>query len=137
MVVDANFLPLASKGISLDTILDYEIQPMISYFKQFMSVKMSAAVTMIMFVFDFLSSSMSLITFRQSQSHEVGCSKYLLDSSIVCLLTMMMFTLKFWSLLLTQMSIITHPKFSFINCLLMEISTKVYLSTSNWLSPYV
>ena len=124
-------------GISLDALLGYDIQPISSFSKQPLSVKISTMITIIMFLFGLFSNMMSLITFREGQSRQVGCGQYLLASSIAALLTMIMFALKFSFLLLTQMSIITHPTFLYFNCLLMDNLTKVCLAINNWLGACV
>jgi hypothetical protein len=124
-------------GVSLDAMLGYQIQPNISLSEQFMSVKISGIVTIVMFVIGLISSMMSLLTFQQHEIRQVGCGIYLLTLSVTSLLTIIMFTLKFWFLFFIQTTIITHPKFLHINCLLMDVSTQVCLSTSNWLGACV
>ncbi|CAF1085109.1 unnamed protein product [Adineta steineri] len=124
-------------GVSLDAMLGYEILPMKSLFQQPTTVKVSAIITVSMFVFGLVSNIMSIIAFQHNQSHEIGCTKYLLMLSITSLLTIIMFTLKFWFFLLIQMSIITDAIFLYVNCLLMEVLTKICLSATNWLGACV
>ena len=124
-------------GVSLDAILGYEIQPKKPWSEQFISVKISAIFTMIMFTLGFISSMMSIMTFRKSQAAVVGCGKYLLALSIASLLTMTVFALKFWFLVVTQMTLITNSTFLFVNCLLMDVLTKICLSIGNWLGACV
>ena len=55
-----------------------------------------------------LDNVLSTMTFTNKVVREVVCDLYLLDSSITILLTMLMFRLKFFILLLEQMTIVAN-----------------------------
>ncbi|CAF1339892.1 unnamed protein product [Adineta ricciae] len=75
------------------------------------------------------TSILCILTFRVRESREVGCGMYLLASYITSLLTIAMFTAKFWFLILTQV----NPTIS----RLLEFILKVFLYTDNWFNACV
>jgi len=66
-------------------------------------VQAAAGITMIMFVVGLVNGIFSLVTFLNKEPRKIGCGIYLLASSITSLLTIGMFTIKFWSVLLIEM----------------------------------
>jgi hypothetical protein len=63
-----------------------------------------------------LDSVLSTMIFKNKIVREVDCGLYLLDSSITILLTMLMFRLKFFILLLEQMTIVANRSFLLFQC---------------------
>ena len=124
-------------GLSLDGILGYSIWPKVPFSRQLISVKISTAFTVIMFVIAMINSTLSIITFRTKRSLQVGCGLYLLASSITSSLAMTMFTLKFLFLVLSQMAIITNHSFLLSNCIIMDMFLKSLVAIVDWLNACV
>ncbi|CAF1393885.1 unnamed protein product [Adineta steineri] len=82
-------------GLTLDDILRDELQPNKVLNNQSFSIKLSAGLTIIMFVAGLINSILSFITFQNKDSQQVGCGMYLLASSITSLFAISMFIIKF------------------------------------------
>jgi hypothetical protein len=130
---------LDTKGfsLSLDAIFGYYIKPSTSFLKQSKSVKITATITILMFIAGFISGSLSILTFKRKGSVAVGCGIYLLTASIISLLSISIFTMKFWQLVLFQMNSITNQSFIYLSCLLTDILLKVLLCSGDWLNACV
>ena len=126
-----------SVGLTLDDILREEIQPNITFAKQSFVVKMSAALTMIIFVGGLINSILSLLTFQSEDLREVGCGMYLLASSVTSLLTICMFTVKFWFVVLTQINISTSLSVLREGCISIEPLLKLFVYLDTWLNACV
>jgi hypothetical protein len=124
-------------GLTLDDILRYAIRPNTTVDDQSSIVKWSSALTIIMFVATFINSVLSMITFATKESRAVGCGLYLLASSITSLLTMSIFILKFWFLILTQIHTSVSNSVLQKGCVSIEFILKVCLYTDNWLNACV
>ncbi|UJR18722.1 hypothetical protein I4U23_005629 [Adineta vaga] len=92
-------------GLTLDDILRYEIRLNTSFIHQPLSVKISAIMTMIMFSGGLINSVLSLLTFQSKRTRQVGCGIYLFASSLMSLLTVSIFTVKFWFVIFTQTNV--------------------------------
>jgi hypothetical protein len=96
---------------------------------------MSAALTMIMFVAGLINSILSFMTFQRKDLRELGCGMYLLASSITSLLTIAMFTVKFWFLVLTQINVsTTSPSVLRGGCVSIEPVLKLFVYLDAWLN---
>ena len=95
-------------GLSLDAILGYHILPNINIIHQPSIVKFSLTLTMIFIIIGFINGIFTLITFKNKTIREVGCGLYLLGSSITSLIIMIIFGLKFFILIFTQIGIISN-----------------------------
>ena len=124
-------------GLTLDDILRYELRPNVTLSNQSSIIKWSCGLTMIIFVAGLINSILSLLTFSTKKSREVGCGLYLIASSITSLLTVSMFTAKFWFLLLTQI----NPSVSYSilqgGCKSLEFMLKSCLYMDNWFNACV
>jgi hypothetical protein len=100
-------------------------------------LKWSAALTMIMFVVGLVNSVLSILTFRTTRSREVGCGIYLLASSITSLLTVSIFTFKFWFFVFTQIDTSVNRSVLWGGCRLFEFFLKLCLYMDNWLNACV
>ena len=129
----------STKGflLSLDPILGYHIKPHVSLNQQPLIIKVSVAINTIMLVLGLVSSILSLITFRPKKSRQLGSGNYLLASSLTSLLMMVVLTLKFWDLILSQMSVITNRVWLIISCKSLDYLLKVFLASSEWLTACV
>ena len=124
-------------GLTLDDILRNQIQSDTSLNNQSILVKMSAALTMVMFGGGLTSSVLSILTFQNVELRKVGCGMYLLLSSITSLLTISMLTLNFWFIVLTRMSVsVSLPVFRG-GCVSIEPLLKVFLYVDTWLNACV
>jgi hypothetical protein len=125
-----NSLPEWSRVFStclLDDILRYEIRPNTTLANRPLSVKMSTTPTMVMFAVGLINSVLSLMTFQSKDSRTVGCGIYLLTSSITSLLTITMFTIKFWFLILTQINVFVSRSVLRGGCILIDPLLKYML----------
>jgi hypothetical protein len=120
-------------GLSLDAILGYHILPHFKLIHQPSIVQISAALTMIFIVAGSINGIFALITFRNKIIREVGCGLYLYASSITSLFTIFIFGLKFWILILTQMSLTSNGSFLSCQCHSIDFLLRVCLSMDQWL----
>ncbi|CAF3935859.1 unnamed protein product, partial [Rotaria sp. Silwood1] len=74
-------------SLTLDDILRYELRPNLAFSYQPLSVKFSAALTIILFFIGLIGSILSFLVFHRKSSRRVGCGTYLLASSITSLFT--------------------------------------------------
>jgi hypothetical protein len=119
-------------GLILDDILRYEIQKDTMFSEQPLSVKVSAYVTMFMFGLGLINGICSYLTFRRKDSQQVGCGLYLFASAIASMFTVILFTIKFWFLVLSQMNFITDIVVLRWSCVLIEPLLKTLLYAGNW-----
>ncbi|CAF1343589.1 unnamed protein product, partial [Adineta steineri] len=124
-------------GITLDDILRYEIQRNETLKNQSLLVKMSVGLTIIMFLLGLINSIFSLLTFQNANLRKVGCGIYLLASSITSLLTISMFTINFWFVLLTQMNSLINLSIHRVGCISIEPLLKLFLYFDTWLNACV
>ncbi|CAF4563729.1 unnamed protein product, partial [Rotaria sp. Silwood2] len=129
----------STKGFifSLDPILGYHIKPSISFRRQPFIVKFSIIITTIMLISELIMGSISIATFQVKRLREVGCGYYLFVSSISSMCMIIILTIKFWQLVLSQMSIITNRSILSINCILIEMILKSCLASSEWFNACV
>ena len=120
-------------GFTLEDILREQIRPNTTLSNQSLLVKISVALTTIMFIAGLINSIFSFLTFQNQDLREVGCGVYLLASSITSLLTMIMFIIKYWFVVLTQIN-------SFIprgGCIIVEPLLKLFVYLDAWLNACV
>ncbi|CAF1537654.1 unnamed protein product [Adineta ricciae] len=126
-----------SIGLILDDILRNETNRNRSITDQSLIIKLSAGLAIIMLVAGITSSVCSLLTFRNVSLRRVGCGWYLLASSITSLLTVSMFTIKFWFVILTQINTNVHLSILKGGCKLIETLLKLFLYWDAWLNACV
>ncbi|CAF2821835.1 unnamed protein product [Rotaria sp. Silwood2] len=88
-------------------------------------------------VVGFINGVLALITFNNKTICEVGCGLYLLGSSITTLLTTIIFGLKFWILVLAQMTLVSNRLFLKIQCISLHFILRVCLNMDQWLNSCV
>lgn len=98
-------------SLSPDAILEYHILPNRSLTHEPLASQIYLAATMVITLLGLVNSVLSIITFARSSMLNIGCEVYLLLSSIASLITIVMFTVKFWLLLFAQMSVIANCSF--------------------------
>ncbi|CAF3806881.1 unnamed protein product [Adineta steineri] len=124
-------------GITLDDILRYEIKRNMTLKNQPLLVKMSVVLTNVMFLMGLINGILSLLTFQNADLRKVGCGIYLLASSVTSLLTIFMFTIKFWFVLLIQMNSSTNLSIRRGGCISIEPLLKLFLYFDTWLNACV
>ncbi|CAF1136684.1 unnamed protein product [Adineta steineri] len=124
-------------GLTLDDILRNELKPNTVLNNQSFSIKLSAALTIIMFVAGLINSILSFITFQNKDSQQVGCGMYLLVSSITSLLAISMFIIKFWFVVLTHINVSTSLSVLRGGCASIEPILKLFLYLDRWLNACV
>ena len=124
-------------GLTLEEILGYEIKRYVRLSKQTFSVQLSAILTMIMLLAGIINGILSILTFKNKTSREVGCGIYLLVSSIFSLTIVILFTLKFWFLFYSYRDFSSQKLILFSNCMIIEPLLKLLLYIDNWLNACV
>ena len=124
-------------SLSLDTILGYHIYPNVNIEDQSSIVKFSFSVTIIFIVLGIIDGFICIITFQNKSIREVGCGLYLLSSSITTVLTMIIFGLKYFILLFTQMNNTSNESFLLFQCRSMDFVLPICLSIDQWLNACV
>jgi hypothetical protein len=119
--------------LTIDDILRDEIELNTTLLKHSSLVKVSAALTMTLFVVGLINSALVFITFHNSKARQVGAGVYLLASSITSFVTVCLFTLKFWFFVLTHTNAATSRSILHVGCILMEPALKLGLYVDAWL----
>jgi len=122
---------------SLDGILGYHILPNVRFINQSSIVKTSFAVTIIFIIMGLIDVIFSLSTFKNETVRQYACGLYLLFSSITTLLTITLFGLKYFVLLLSQMNILLNEAFFLVQCRALDFLLQVCLGMDQWLNACV
>ena len=125
------------KGLSLDIILGYHIKPKLSFTKQPLVIHITTTIVTLMLIGGIISNLLSIFTFQSKKSREVGCGYYLLAASYTSIIIIILFALKFYLFLASQMGMITNRSYLTVNCISMEYILKVLVSTTDWLNTFV
>ena len=118
--------------MTLDEILRDELRPNMTLNNQSVSIKISAALTILLFVGGLINSVLSLVTFQNEECRQVGCGMYLLASSVTSFLTVSMFTIKFWFVVLSQINASTSLSVLGGGCASIEVMLKSVLYLDGW-----
>jgi hypothetical protein len=124
-------------GLTLDDILRDEFRPNTTLNNQSFSIKISAAFIIIMFVGGLINSVLSLVTFQNKECQQVGCGIYLLASSVTSFLTISMFTIKFWFVVLSHINVSTSLSVLRGGCVSIEVILKFFLYLDAWFNACV
>jgi hypothetical protein len=120
-------------ALSLDIILGYRIRPNQRINQQTIVVKVAIALTTVIFCLGLISNILSFLTFRMKNTRSVGCGLYLFTSSIISMITMLIFIIKFWFLLASQTGSINNRLFIQIQCTSIDFLLRFLLSSGDWL----
>jgi len=90
-----------------------------------------------MFIIGIISALLSIITFHRKIPRLVGSGNYLFISSIVSLIMIILLTIKFSHLMLSQMSLIENRFILLFNCIILDVTLKILLSSNEWLNSCV
>ncbi|CAF1277256.1 unnamed protein product [Adineta steineri] len=85
----------------------------------------------------FLNGILAMITFKNKRVRDVGCSLYIIGSSMTTLFIMIMFGLKFWILILAQMAFIVNRSFLSFQCYSIDFLLQICLNMNQWLNAFV
>ncbi|CAF4011362.1 unnamed protein product [Rotaria magnacalcarata] len=121
-------------GLSLDAILSYHIIPNLSIIHQPNIVKISSTLNIIFLIAGFINFILTMITFKNKAIRQVGCGIYLLGLSMTTLLTMILFGLKFWIFVLSQMALTSNRSFIKIQCISIDFLLQLCLNMDRWLN---
>ena len=124
-------------GLTLDDILRYELRPSTSLHQQSAAVKVTAALSIVLFVVGLINSVLSLMTFRSPQTRQVGAGMYLFASSITSLVTISLLNTKGWFLLITNIRSSSPRSVLRVGCIGLEPILKIFLYTDSWLNACV
>ncbi|CAF3501533.1 unnamed protein product, partial [Rotaria sp. Silwood2] len=87
-----------------------------------------------MFILGLVNGFLCGITFKTAKIRQVNCGFYLFVLSIISPIGISMLTIKFWLLILTQMSIISNRSFLLIQCVSIDMLLIVFLRLHDCLS---
>ena len=130
-------LTTQSFSLSLDNMLGYHIKPFVSFAQQTVAVQITTAITVIMFIFGFINGFLSIITFQRKSIMSIGCGFYLLTNSVISLLMISLFTMKYFQLILFQTKLLTNEIVMYYACLFTDFLLKILLSINDWLNATV
>ena len=90
---------------------------------------------MIMLVAGMINSIFSILTLKNEELRKVGCGMYFMASSITSLLTVCIFTFRFWFLLITEMNASSISLSTLrVGCMCVETTLKLFLYLNGWLN---
>ena len=124
-------------GLSLNAILGYHIQPFVGITKQPWIVQAGVVISIVFVLTGSVNGILTLITFMSKVTRNVGCGYYLFSTSIATLVITVMFGLKFWILVLTQMQVISNRSFLSFQCRLVDYLLQCALNMDQWLNACV
>jgi len=123
-----------SIGLTMNDLLRDQIKRNISFLKQSSLIKSTAGITMMMFIIGLVNGICSLTTFQNKELRKVGCVLYLFASSITSLLTISMFTIKFWFVILLGMNSTVNLSLLRTDCVFISPVLKLCLYIDGWLN---
>ena len=90
-----------------------------------------------MLICGIISNILSIFSFQTKKSRHFSRGYYLLASSYTSLIVTIIFSLKFYLFLVSQMGMIINHNYLTFNCISFEYILKVLLSTIDWLNSFV
>jgi len=124
-------------ALQLDVILGYQIRPNVRINQQSTSIKAGISLSIITLILGLFSSLLSFLTFQMKKTRNVGCGIYLLVSSIISMVNMIVLSIKFWFLFGSQIGLIKNRSFIHIQCVTIDYFLRCLLSIGDWLSACV
>jgi hypothetical protein len=117
-------------GLSLDLILGPHIRPN----NYSLVIQTSIFIVSLLTILGLINGFLSVLTFQTKKSRNSSSGLYLLSSSITSILITIIFSLKFWLLVLSQKMIITDRSIISIQCVLIDFLLRTSLNMENWLN---
>ncbi|CAF1405644.1 unnamed protein product [Adineta ricciae] len=124
-------------GINLDDILRSQVKQSMTINDQPFVIKIGGVLSIIMFVAALANSICSILTLQNANLRKIGCGLYLLASSITSLLTITMFTIKFWFVVVTNMTRSIGHSIPEGGCKSIETLLKLFFYWDAWLNACV
>lgn len=121
-------------GLNLDAILGHHIQSHVNIIYQSSIVQMSIILTSIVIGIGLISGISSILSFHTAATYSTGCGYYLISTSIVSVLIMLLLGLKYWILIIAQMGRITNPNVLIFQCRSIDFLLYALLNQERWLS---
>jgi hypothetical protein len=78
-----------------------------------------------------------LITFENKLVRDLGCRIYLVSTSLISLFLMIIFPIKYWIIIISQIGLIKNKLFLKIHCHLMDFLIRFCLTMDQWLTTFV
>jgi hypothetical protein len=94
-------------------------------------------LTVLITAMGLLNGVLSMMIFMNKEPRETGCGLYLIGSSITTLIVSMVFSIKFWILLATQMTYRTNQSFLLFQCRSIDFILRTGLFMDQWLNACV
>ncbi|CAF1369705.1 unnamed protein product [Adineta ricciae] len=123
--------------LSLDTILGYHIHQDLDMKNQSITLKIMIILIMLIFFIGVINGILTLLTFSTKNTRSVGCGLYLITSSIISLITIIVLIIKFWFLVISHMNLIENKSLTHIQCVCLDFSLRILLSTNGWFNSCV
>ena len=126
----------STKGflVSLDAILGYHIQQNIPLTQQPVIIKLSIALSIIMFVIGFLSSFVIFDDISSENSSKSWMWKLFIFFIDLFFDDYRHFnTYKFWHLILTQMLVTTNELYLYLSCITLDVTLNIFTTSNEWL----
>ncbi|CAF0920174.1 unnamed protein product [Adineta ricciae] len=121
--------------LSLDSILGYHIRTTASIMNQPQIVKISFAIVIVIFILGVIGGVCSMITFAFTpNARDNGCGIYILTLSIINLLIMHVFLIKFLLLFFTQNGSMTQVWVLQLNCKFIDYIVRILVNIADWLN---
>ncbi|CAF1153792.1 unnamed protein product [Adineta steineri] len=124
-------------SLSLDAILAYHTYPNQNLFDQSHAILTSSILSTIIIIIGLINSILSLITFQNKTTRDLGCGVYLLFTSLINLFLMIIFPIKYWINIYSQIGFLTNQSFLNIHCYLMDFLIRFCLNMDQWLTTFV
>ncbi|UJR17035.1 hypothetical protein I4U23_003933 [Adineta vaga] len=124
-------------SLSLDAILAFHIHSNRNIIKQSYIVLISEIFSILIIISGLINGILSLLTFKSGKLREFGCGIYLLFTSVIILLTMIIFTLKFWIFIYSQIGLIQNELFLKFQCIFLDFLLRICLTMDQWLTAFV
>ena len=121
-------------SLSLEIILGYQIQNNLPMAQQPRVVKVSAALSMIVFGIGLINALCSIMTFQSKNLVAVGCRFYLLTLSYNALISTVVFTVKFWWMFVLQTHLIQNQTSQTMNCVFIDFLLRCLAAIGDWIS---
>ncbi|CAF1348379.1 unnamed protein product [Didymodactylos carnosus] len=121
-------------SISLEALIGSDIYPDKSLSEQSIIIKMVLAVVILMITIGLVCNTLSIITFAQPKTQELGCDFYMMRLSIISQVGLIAFGARYIYSLISQTSVIQNVKLTLGTCIALEFLISSLSSTFDWLT---
>lgn len=129
----------STKGFlfSLDPILAYHIKPHVPLTEQPVIIKISIVLSSLILSFGLINGFLCIAVYSRRKPRDIGSGYYLLISSILSTVMIIILTIKFWQLVLSQMFLLTNRSLLTFSCISIDYLLRILLASSEWLNACV